>query len=361
MSTSQVRTQRPHPYKLRGDKGKQKASDAKPLDTTLRPPDHDLLPRISEVWRGALAAVKIDRPGQGILSNAYVFPPLDLFLHATKGMAYLACWALIRSQWIGSLTMGSFEDIAETSSALPKRRVWAGEVRRMSMEWYSDLFHTTDNPSNPSAPRGSRSRPSKVKADERRKERVAAEAGESFSFLRAQNSIPANISNSGLVIQHDNKLAITPITARLLLWDLSQCHAHGEFVILDRVRRPDLADNPARIRLVSSVFAQSRQFPTLPPTDDQVDMGGPMFYQAREGRESELRVTRLQRLRNFREVLKAWPRAKEFNCIVNNVDCENRQQYEQMQFECYFFYCRTFFDTFGRAPTLPRYLPDGWQ
>jgi hypothetical protein len=256
--------------------------------------------------------------------------------------------------------VGSFENVAETSSAPPKRHTWADEVRRMSMEWFSDLFHTAEHPSISSASRGSTSRPSKFKADEKRKERVAAEAGESFSFLRAQSHIPANVLISGFLIQQDNKLVITPTAACLLLWDLCQCHAHSEFVILDRVCRPDLAGSLARTRLVTSVFAQSRQFPTLPPTDVQVDLGGPMLYQAQE-LENGLRTNRLACLRSFREVLKAWPRAKEFQHIVNAVDWGNTQQYEQMQFECYFFYCRTFYETFGRAPTLPRYLPDGWQ
>jgi hypothetical protein len=179
----------------------------------LKVPIHELLPRVSEVWRCALEAVPTDRPGEGILSNAYVFPPIHLFLNETKGLAFLACWAFIRLRWIGSLTMGSFEDIAETSSAPPKTRVWSAEVRRMSMEWYSQALYTAQNPSG-SATAATAQRPGKAKADNRRKERMAAEATETFSFLRAQNDIPADFSTNAILIQRDSELAITPTTAR---------------------------------------------------------------------------------------------------------------------------------------------------
>lgn len=193
---------------------------------------------------------------------------------------------------------------------------------------------------------------------------MAAAAEESFSFLRAGADMPPDFTLNGMPIQRDGQLVITPTVARILLWDLNQCHTHSELTIVDRVVCPTAASDPAHTRLVSSVFARSRQFPTLPPTEVQADLGGPMQYREVEGctqADNELREMRLICWRNFRKVLQAWPGASEFKYIVEDIDWANADQCNEMEFQCCSFYCRTFFSTFGRAPTVPRYLPECWR
>jgi hypothetical protein len=305
-----------------------------------------------------------------MLSGAYPFPPPKMFLNENRGLQYLAAWTFYRPTWTGALAMGAAEDIAETSTTPPRSRVWAAEMRAVAMKTWPASFATAENPST--STHTSEPQRKKRKVNEKafnyyakRKEQDAEQADERFAFLRVPGAIPADFSIDRVPILRGGAIVITPVIARMLLWDLCQCNAHIEFLILERVICPDLGGNPARIRLVNSVFSRSLQIPSLPATEYQADMGGPLLHEATVesdgGEVMYIRADRLKRFKNFREVLKSWPNANKFKFILQDVDWEDAEQFKEVQLECYTLYCQTFFDTFGRAPTLPRYLPDGWQ
>lgn len=329
-------------------------------------PSHTFLPSLSNLWdvavreidRSVTLPLKNDRTFQ--LHSSHPFPPPTLFLHENtqKALAFLACYAMIRNRWIGYLFGTSVDNVEGAYVDPPKDRVWAAEFRRLAMLWFSHAFHTTFQDPYASGSKQTR------KSVKRRDDAVTAKAGETFDFLDVNPTVPAEFSLGRMQILRESNIVITPSVAQMLLWDISQCNVHVEFILVDRTLRRDLWDSSdvevSRQEQVNGVFAGGMETPLCPAGEKHVDLGGPMLYRD-DTVDYELRCERVTHLNAFQLVLRDWPHAAEIPVIMKDIDWAKESEFDALQWACYKLYCQSFFNMFGRAPTVPRHLPDDWR
>jgi len=199
------------------------------------------------------------------------------------------------------------------------------------------------------------------KAQERRKATLAAVVKDSFKFLTIDPVPPPSLSYGQMKV-FDERTEISKEVGMLLIWEVCERNFRAEFLILDRtLMAKEWAKDPARRQ--GEIWQVLGTSPTFPVTPDMVSIGGPTLegYHDLTDEEHLLRDQRRRQLFAFRSIVSSWPKAEKYPGVMKEADPNGRHLFKKMQRDCFEFYCQAFFDAFGRAPTVPRYLPDYWR
>ena len=315
-------------------------------------------------------------------------------------------WATICPRWQGELSSGSGSENPETSTLPPSAKHWGLEFRSIAKVWYDESFKRlvepppdshlsersvrarTDDyrPSSRSSShwhdRHTLSRPStsqqesqgrlqteppvatkKGVSGKKRKARLEEETEKAFKFLDIEPIPPISLEYQKMPVYSQNEELSTTV-ARLLVWDVVEANWRADVILLDRALVPALWDTDPHRRQaqVEIFFPDGAYAPRFPLQDTMVSLGGPSFLGVKNhsAHENELMNERIEYLCAFQRLIRVWPGSHNSAKLQADPDTKDENGLILMQHACFKFYCQAFFDQFGRAPTVPRYLPDGW-
>jgi len=248
-----------------------------------------------------------------------------------------------------------------TRKRAPSSQAFKDQFRNMLGTWLPSLL----------VPKATSTRPKELKKGEKqRKEKRQAATKELFSFLGEVIPLfPDKLEYCGWQLATSNAFKLSNFKLQYALWELSELNFCAELVILDRYQVPALWQKDAGKwhEKVLGCFSGSTVVPQQPFTFLSASLGlgaSPKVAIPSIGLTEELknRMHKLcceiyfkRYLPALYKLMVAWPGAAD-ESWYKNVVANTQEKEEELLFS---FYSQHFFDTFGRAPTLPRDIP--WE
>lgn len=365
-----------------------------------------LAPAVTIVWANALANVDYrwgniyKHPNLRLLRANHFFEPSVLMVDTPENpvwnsgrvIVYTISWLAIRAAWITRSMNRAPDDIA-----LPKGQDWKNFLFNRVAIPLGIMGVAPSVPPPPSAPpaggsqplrfprargyssvrgrgsgshgRGSASRggstvhlasASASSSHPRKRQRTDNELDSVFRLSLSING-PIDIFWKGQRILSAQDLAtgrlnISASTMKEIIWDLSEHNFRFELLALDRcvVPRDDMTD--------VELFQRDAMVRACLPGHTFVSVDWPLMDEGLGAREP---VERAECLEAFRKLLATWPgrdgiQLKVMRVLVMDTPALRQATPESIlavEKVAYPFYCQTFFNYFGRAPSIPHQLP----
>ena len=153
----------------------------------------------------------------------------------------------------------------------------------------------------------------------------------------------------------NGEITILPMFAKEMVWDLCEHNFRMELLSLDRILVPrkymSASQRSEREAKVADVVPQGLFTWSKPLLKD-------------EGLAGRLWEDRMEYVEAFRVLLSSWPGSTAGVLAVMSAGSwlgstfiSDRERVERVEAVAYPFYCQTFFEYSGRAPTVPFHLP----
>lgn len=299
-------------------------------------------------WTQALESVDPDplrliEHTQCALFRGYAFPDPPVFLaEGMRGVEMALTWLIIRAPW-----MATFTGIEPRRCCLPNPQQWREFLRSLSLDY--QVVRQDERQSV---------RPQQAQSTSkhgRRHQKARESAKDIFSFPKPSRDFVESLSWNGRVVWSPGKVDLTLVDHRLVVWDSHEHNFHLELFSLDRcVMLEDWADPERRVvqeqKLQAVFFQEATLMVTIPTGLKTIASADPQAH--------------CEYVEAFRLVVMDWPGETPFTFgplqfhkqIGDKVvwDFSLMHDFERC---AYRFYCQTFFDYFGRAPTIPHTLP----
>lgn len=300
---------------------------------------------ISE-WTEALRDVNTDQsrliqhPQRGLF-RGYAFPDPLIFLEGDKGTENFLAWLIIRAPWMSTLT-----GIEQRQHPLPNPQYWRTYLREIALDF--ELVRTDQ--------RRHRAQVAQVSRTGRRNQKNRDVIKDIFTCPRPTRDVVTSISWNGHIIWTPGSVNIQLADYQLAVWDLHEHNFRAEIMSLDRCIMSHVWRTPqgriVREQKLRAVFYG----------EVSLMAAAPVGFQSIASQNPRDRCIYVEA---FRLVLADWPgdvpvclSALQFRRSANGKEDEwdlgIMQAVEKMAFA---FYCQTFFDYFGRAPTVPHTMP----
>ena len=307
-------------------------------------PSSPLMPAAAPAWRKALQGVNHNRRNvldHELRKNLKGYPCLDPFVIVGEGVKderavkNLVCWMSVRSNWLSrTVTMD-----ADRPVSMPSPQNWRdfliGVAIRIGLE-------TQRNSGKGRAGR-SDSQAMGQFFEEGTPIKGPVEIRWGNQLVRSADDI------------RSGSIWIAPAFAKEVVWDLFEHNFRMEVLSLDRILVPrkhmSAAQRSEREAKVGDVVPQGLFVLHRPPVKD-------------EGLAGRLWSDRMEYVEAFRVLLSSWPGPQatvlagmSAGSRDGSAFISDRQRVEGVEAVAYPFYCQTFFEYSGRAPTIPFHLP----
>lgn len=278
---------------------------------------------------------------QRSLFRGFTVPDGLIFLDEKNGREYLLAWLVIRTSWMSTLT--GFE---RRQTALPNPQQWRIYLRQIGLEY--KLVRKNDRQSHLPNPTGT----SRAGC---RKQKCLDSARDIFTAPKPNRDFLTSISWNHHIVWTKGSINLEVMDYRVAVWDVQEHNFRAELFSLDRCIMRDLWNSPwlerSREQKVQAVFfSESTVMVSLPSGFKSI--------------ASELPADRCSFVEAFRRLLADWPgetprslAALEFRKQVDGEEIWNFDVMHVVERMAFSFYCQTFFDYFGRAPTIPHTYP----
>lgn len=299
-------------------------------------------------WTQALENVNTDplrliEHGQCALFRGYAFPdPLVFLVEGGKGVEMALTWLVIRAPW-----MATFTGMEPRRCSLPNPQQWREYLRELSLD-----YEVVRQDERKSAPPPSAKSTTRVA---RRHQKTRDAAKDIFSIHKPSRDLVTSLSWNGRVVWSPGKVDLKLADHRLVVWDSHEHNFRLEMFSLDRCVMFEDWANPERQVIreqkLRAVFFQEVTLMAAIPT-------GLKTIASADPRD------RCEFVEAFRLVLMDWP--GEIPLILGPLQFHKQlgdkviwdfSLMHAVEKHIYSFYCQTFFDYFGRAPTIPHTLP----
>lgn len=305
-------------------------------------------PVANGVWSNALRGVVVDRARvkdhpDSTLLRGYALPDPHAFMNTkTRLDTYIVSWLMIRPLWLNLATNRT--GVEGNCSPYPEPQDWKNFLT--DLHGNMGLGLTPSNSKKSSAPDGVQER------DKRRKYEHNNTRLNKFNVDASNFTTPSDIFWRGeiLLTQAQVKMnyTIDDTIAKQVIWELINHNFALELLALDRVLFNKLSesDREERDANVAACF----------PNSVLVGLDFPMVD---EGLGALRWQDRVEYVEAFRLLLSTWEgdAAHELGRLGPLVDPLSQRRVEGVESRAYVLYCQTFFDWFGRAPTVPCRLP----
>lgn len=341
-------------------------------------------PETNVLWQNALSSVNrkwnrvLDHPNLDRLRGYPVLDPSQLMKTGNKrSLLYIPAWLTIRIAWLHNTTSRPSASNTSTTTVTSTAAGAATVTNRFpaTQEWRDYLASVLQRlgllngpGAEPSAntPLASTSSSSEPPLKRRKTEPQSWKMSNDqlaalFSLDLQQISGPVDIFWKGSVLIHAKDILarnfdVPPLVVKEIVWDLFEHNFRLEFLALDRciLPREYMSKQAAEDReaQLARCFPQ-RSFVVVDlPRDD-------------EGLGASDMANRVEYLEEFRQTLSVWQgsSAKKLSEMTvlhrgpNGFQSVSGGEVRAIERLAYSFYCQTFFDYFGRAPSIPRILP----
>jgi hypothetical protein len=309
-----------------------------------------------ESWKKALADVKahphriIQHPDTALF-RGYAFPPPHLFCSADnrRNEEYMLSWLVIRSVWMGNLGESS-------DTPLPNPQQWRSYLRGIALDL--ELLRIDERkmpvlPPPPSSTRGVTSHSARRRAKDKEALKNIFKI-----YVPSQKALHWIPWNNHIVWSH-NQLNLRPLDRELIVWDVEEHNFRVELTTLDHLVMATMwGEREGRV-------ARDRKLNALWPQGVVLSLQVP--DKATCGIATKDWVKRCPYVEAFRDIIMDWPghipemlrrlsiRREEAQVGAETVWDESAM--EKVESLAALHYCQTFFDYFGRAPSVPRKFP----
>jgi len=309
-------------------------------------PTTPMMPELSPLWVDALSHVSVDwrriwdhtrRPNM----KGYALPDPFIFVGEGVGevraLKNLICWLFIRTSWLARTTTNDKDNIV----LMPTPQQWRDYLVKVAASTGLE------------AARGPR-------ANSSRRNELATTGFDRFHEAMGFNGSPRDVYWRGSIVGRavdfiEGRLSISVDTMREVVWDLFEHNWRMELLSLDRILRPRSAMTAAqrteREALVSDVVPRGMFVLQSPSTRDE-------GLAVREWKD------RAEYVETFRQLLSTWlvPGAEVLEQmsagrLQGTSFVTDQATLESVERRAYHFYCQTFFEYTGRAPTIPFPFP----
>ncbi|KDR70631.1 hypothetical protein GALMADRAFT_144530 [Galerina marginata CBS 339.88] len=310
------------------------------LDKFKDPPSPNS-PEVSSLWSYALKSVNPDwhlvwdHPNQSLLRGYPVLDPSVLTSSSTRSEVYYLAWLLFRSTCLSrTLDSGARLHTATTRRGMPKPG---------PQEWREFLWQL--------------GRAFSLRSDDGlhrplKKAKIVDDVATTFDFPIPVGSVLQSVYWNGEKIKSSTSieagsLTLDKRTCQEVVWDLHEHNFRLELLALDCCIFPRelMADSVVGLRdeMVLAVFPGQKIIGMYLPLQDE-GLGARDWHY------------RIQYVEAFRRLLSSW-HGKE--AVALKMMSIGTTEHHVLEIEklAYPFYCRTFFEYFGRAPCTPRRLP----
>jgi len=319
------------------------------------------------LWQQGLSAVQRDWKhiyDHGNLESLRGYPVLDphqLLQLGTRDEGrfkrYLICWMVIQLPWLYRTTNRSSTPSATSATSATSSAKKTSDCFPHSQEWRDYLtsvasrlglvqsVHHTSNP----------------EGSNKRRKTLGNDLDALFGLEWPDHIGAVDVTWQGSVVVTETDLQtlqfnIPVSTIREILWDLSEHNFRLELLALDRCiwdrQRMSASGAERREEMIRNCFPQ-QSLVLLDLLRYDMGLGARGFEDRYEYVEA------------FHEVLATWPGAgaeslRSMSAVwregqrVSGAESDEVYAVERV---AYRFYCQTFFDYFGRAPTVPHVLP----
>lgn len=327
-------------------------------------------PMTPEMWQQGLS--EVDRNWRRIydhnnLESLRGYPVLDPHQILRMGTRdegrfkkYLICWMVMRLPWLYRTTNRESAPSSTTSSQrqptpsstkdssdrFPRSQDWRDYLAAVASRL--GLLQSVYHNSNPGG-------------SNKRRKTTGSDLDALFGIEWPDHIGAVDVTWQGSVVVAEadfgtNQFIIPPSTIRQIIWDLCEHNFRLEFLALDRCiwarHRMSTSGAERREEMIRNCFPQQSLVLLNLPRND-IGLGAQMFEDRYEYVEA------------FREVLATWPGAgaqtlRTMSAVRREggrVSEAYRDEVHAVERVAYRFYCQTFFDYFGRAPTVPHVLP----
>jgi len=309
-------------------------------------PSSPMMPAPAPAWKRALEGVNHNR--RNIVDHAQRkslkgYPCLDPFvivgqdIQDGRAAKNLLCWMFVRSNWLSrTVTMD-----ADNPVVMPSPQHWRDFLVKIAVATGLEVRRT-----------GGGGQRGESRADSV----VMRSFFEDTSALKAPVDVywGKQLVRSAQDIR-SGKIAISPLFAKEIMWDLFELNFRMELLSLDRVLVPRKymsgAQRAEREAKVADVLPQGLFTWSQPSLRD-------------EGLAGRLWEDRMEYVEAFRELLSTWPGSTAGVLAVMSAGSRlgstfvsDRDRVERVEAVAYPFYCQTFFEYSGRAPTVPFHVP----
>ncbi len=283
------------------------------------------------------------RHPQRALFRGYAFPDPPIFLaEGGKGAEMALAWLVIRAPW-----MATFTGIEPRECHLPNPQQWRPYLRGLALDY--ELVRQDERRAIPSQPTNPTTRVG------RRHQKTRDAAKDIFFIGKPSSDVVTSLSWNGRVVWTPGNADLLLADHRLVVWDSHEHNFRLEMFSLDRcVMFEDWADPQKRAnreQKLRAVFYQEVMLMATIPTDLTT-------IASADARD------RCDYVDAFRHVLMDWPGedpltfgAYRLRSEVQGKTIWDFALMRAVEKRLYSFYCQTFFDYFGRAPTIPHTLP----
>jgi hypothetical protein len=315
---------------------------------------NDLLTCIPLEWTNALLLVNKskDRVTGGRLGattlgvmNGYAYPPPSLFANVQNPFHFLVTWIIMSPRWAGEVNMGTN---AITRTSAPSKDTWKKGLRAMVGRLYPNVSQSNIQPNSAETAENTTTgakRRRKQHTINRTREKLQI-AQETFNFMGDIDlSTVQNVAWSGVPIVTDGNVVLTPLTAKLCVWEAGERNFRAEMLVLDRI----LAENQwsedlrvARESQILALFPAQRMSPSLPLEPDSASIFGSSCADTQEIMD------------HWWDILASW----EIPSVSPIFQSQKPAIYTSaIKTDLIHYYIDKFFVVFGRCPTIPCQFP----
>ena len=347
----------------------------------FKPLSSSVAPGTNSMWQNALSSVNrkwnrvLDHPNLDRLRGYPMLDPSQLMKTENKrSLLYIPAWLVIRIAWLHNTTSrppSGNTSAASTSAGpatltnrFPATQEWrdylASVLQRLGLldpPSASSLPNTT-----PASTTSSSEPPSKRRKTEPHSRKITNDALSAlFSLDLQQIHGPVDIFWKGSVLIDAQAILarhfdVPQHVVKEIVWDLFEHNFRLEFLALDRCILPR--------EYMSKRAAEEReaQLARCFPQRSFVVVDLPRHD---EGLGASAWADRVEYVEEFRKALSVWQgsSAKKLSEMTvlyrgtNGFQTVPEKDVREVERVAYLFYCQTFFDYFGRAPSIPRILP----
>ena len=322
----------------------------------------DILDAAAHTWVLALQNVKtepsniLDHPESELL-RGYALPDPFLFLNSFNNdkdrfSKLLYVWLAIRAAWIARMTSQDCNsDKSLTKMPLPQH--WRDFLIKVGQSVGILGSGTAEVPSSEPQTHMKQTK-KKMRKEKMRKEKFLEEANGIFDLVLDLGGTLPDLYWRGSIIKH----AAAPITTlpplpliKEILWEIIENNWQLELLGLDHClmshRQMSVKEAGLRDKKVGSCF----------PASEFLVGDFPIWDSSLGAKQPH---DRLPFLNAFIEIMSCWPipEAEDLRCMRISESNKNNPGYQfSVEKLAFCVYCQTFFNYFGRAPTIPQPLP----
>lgn len=341
------------------DKAAARVAEKKPIHTPI---NFDLFNVVHlpyqthplDSWKKALADVqtnhhRIIQHPDATLFRGYAFPPPRLFCSDDNGKneEYMLGWLVVRSAWMGNLGESS-------KSPLPNPQQWRTYLRGIALDL--ELLRADQRKQPAVLPPPSIPRVTSHTARRRAKDRESLK--DIFRIYVPSRKALQFITWNGRIVWNHNQLHLQPIDRQLIVWDVEEHNFRVELTTLDHLIMATMWNEhdgrAIRERKLNALWPQGVVLSLEVPSESSCGIAAKDW------------VRRCPYVEAFRDIMMDWPghipESLRRLSIRQGVQVGDEIEWDETAMEkverlVAAHYCQTFFDHFGRAPSVPRRFP----